>query len=68
MSWQCPYAIRLKCINNGLACKKIMKNGVDYNKTENALTIFCACQRFCKDVGCNINSDKAKECYDFHNQ
>lgn len=66
MAFTCPYATRLKSINDGLACTKIMRIGIDYNKTENALTAFCACQRYCTIERRNINTDKAKECYEYH--
>lgn len=68
MSWQCPYGVRLKCVNNGLVCKNAMKDGVDYNLQENALTVFCACQRYCPAERRAINSDGAKKCYEYHSK
>lgn len=66
MAYNCPYAIRLKSIGNVLLCKKIMKQGVDYNLQNNASTVFCCCQRFCRDLRKNVNSDGAKKCYEYH--
>ena len=68
MAWQCPYAVRLKCVNNGLVCKNAMKDGVDYNLQKNALEVFCACQRYCPTERKVINSDGAKQCYEYHSQ
>ncbi len=67
MSWQCPYATKMKGVQ-GLGCKKIMKDDVDYNILENKLSVFCACQRYCPECGKVINSDGARKCYDFHSK
>lgn len=67
MAWNCPYATRLKVIQS-LACKKAMQDGVDYNLKENALTVFCACQRYCPTERRVINSDGAQKCFDFHSK
>lgn len=68
MAWQCPYAIRLKSLNNGLACRQIMNEDVDYNLQENAMKVLCACQRYCPTEKQSINSDGAKKCYGYHSQ
>lgn len=68
MSFTCPYAVRMKILNNGLACKKAMKEGVDYNIQENAYTVFCCCQRYCPTERRTINSDGAKKCYEYHSR
>lgn len=67
MAWSCPYAIQLKGQRN-LSCKKIMQEGVDYNLFENQMTVFCACQRYCKECGHVINSDGAKRCFEYHSR
>lgn len=67
MAFNCPYAVRFKAMQ-GLGCKKIMKDGVDYNLQENQLTAFCACQRYCPTEKRVINSDGAKQCYEYHSK
>ncbi len=67
MAWNCPYAVRFKGAQS-LGCRKAMKGGVDYNLRENQLTAFCACQRYCPDCKQVINSDGAKQCYEYHSR
>ena len=68
MAWNCPYAAPKKCINNSLVCRKIMKQGIDYNLPQNCYSVFCACQRYCKTEKRVVNSDEAKKCYEYHSQ
>lgn len=64
MAWNCPYAMRVKCVSC-ILCTKQMKSGVDYNQQQNALTAYCACQRFCTIERRVIQSDNAKQCFEY---
>ena len=67
MTFNCPYAVRFKGVQ-GMGCRKAMKEGVDYNIRENQLEVFCACQRYCPTERRAINSDGAKQCYEYHSK
>lgn len=67
MSWTCPHATILKG-QKYFSCKMAMKEGVDYNLLENKMTVFCACQRWCNECGHVINTDGAKQCFEYHSK
>lgn len=59
----CPAALR-KNIHPFLMCTLEMKEGVDYNKRENAIQSICAYQHYCPCTKRTENTADYKECYD----
>ena len=60
--FKCPYATRAISIN-GLLCKDLMKDGVDYNKRENTYNCICIYQQFCFRTQQMENTEMAERCY-----
>lgn len=56
----CPYAEKRKF--PFLLCRKMQRDGTDYNILNNALTAYCMHQRFCRCENGVVNTDNALKC------
>ena len=60
-NYHCPFAERKSCAGF-LLCRKLYKEGVNYNIRQNAMTVICAHQKQCMKTGRMENSEEAKTC------
>lgn len=58
----CPYSYKEKN-NQILLCKKLMKDGINYAKLDNATNALCGEQFYCPILKENINTKEAEQCY-----
>ncbi len=60
-NYHCPHSERKSCAGF-LLCRKLYKDGVNYNIRENAMNVICAHQKQCMMTGRMENTDEAKKC------
>ena len=67
MLYQCPLARRIRQ-QKYLLCFLRMSPDINYSKTQNACQAFCAYQHMCNITGRAENTDRARQCFEKHNQ
>lgn len=60
-NYHCPFSERKSCAGF-LLCRKLYKDGVNYNIRANAMSVICAHQKQCMATGRMENTDEARAC------